>query len=327
MGRNTSAPLSLICTDWDGVDRVHNFLCKYDPFNVLKEATNGGENTEMSIGGESIFGLEDSYSYGDDDKENDNDNDEMRELRYSKIAEFKSVSDQLSASFQSSASATNSVPKGPTAHVSKYDKNQPKLKSKTRLFALPNNMEEQERNPSRPNIYTSICTHGIQAISRSKTHLYSTSTSASFSSSSTSTTYDNAVVNFDYLSILKSSQKLAVIAVEIKEKSIQEGLLASKSMNGLEELLSGTKIDGIDVRTSDNDASTTDSSLLLEEKSVIDVVKDVKQEVQSPYRNLITSSLSVLGSGLIEREVEVSTYELLRILYGYRNTFSINMGG
>ena len=308
MGRNTSAPLSLICTDWDGVDRVHNFLCKYDPFNVLKEAINGGENTEMSLGGETSLGLEDSYSYGDDDKENDNDNDEMRELRYSKIAEFKSISDQLSASFQSSASS--SVPKGPTAHVSKYDKNQPKLKSKTRLFSLPYNMEEQERNPSRPHIFTSICAHGIQTISRSKTHLYSSSTSTS---TSTSTTYDNAVVNFDYLSILKSSQKLAVIAVEKKEKTILEGLLASKSMNGLEELSSGTKIDSIEVRTSDNDASITDNSLLLEENSVIDVEKDVKQEVQSPYRNLITSSLSLLGNGLIEREVEVSTYELLRI--------------
>ena len=301
MGRNTSVPLSLICTDWDGVDRVHNFLCKYDPFNVLKEATNGGENAEMPIGGESSFGLEDSFPYEDDDRENDNDNDEMRELRYSKIAEFKSISDQLSASFQSSASASNSVPKGPTAHVSKYDKNQPKLKSKTKLFSLPHNMEEQERNPSRPNTYTSKCIHGLQTISRSKTHLYSTSIS-------TSTPYDNAVViNFDYLSILKSSQKLAVLAVEKKEKSILEGLLASKSMNGLKEPLSGTKIDSIEVRTSENDASTTDNSQPLEEKSVIDVEKDVKQEVQSPFRNLITSSLSLLGNGLIEREVEVST--------------------
>lgn len=302
MGRNTSVPLSLICTDWDGVDRVHNFLCKYDPFNVLKEATNGGENAEMSIGGEGSFGLEDSFPYEDDDKENDNDNDEMRELRYSKIAEFKSISDQLSASFQSSASASTSIPKGPTAHVSKYDKNQPKLKSKTRLFSLPHNMEEQERNPFRPNTYTSKCIHGIQIICRSKTHLYSTSTS------STSTSYDNAVViNFDYLSILKTSQKLAVIAIEKKEKSILEGLLASKSMNGLEDLSSGTRINNIEVRTSENDASTTDNSMLLEEKSVIDVEKDVKQEVQSPFRNLITSSLSLLGNGLIEREVEVST--------------------
>ena len=296
MGRNTSVPLSLICTDWDGVDRVHNFLCKYDPFNVLKEATSS-ENEDILIGGEYAYGLEGSYPYEDDDKENDD--DEMRELRYSKIAEFKSISDQLSASFGSSASESNSIPRGPAAHVSKYDKNQPKLKSKTRLFALPCHAEVQGMKHSRPHADTSKSTHGIQTLNRRGAHLYST-------------LYDAADVNFDYLSILKSSQKLAVLAVEKKERSILDSLLAFQSISSLDES-TGTKVDSPEVCTIENEKLTTENTL--NEKSEIDLEKVGKQELQSPYRNLITSSLAVLGGGLIEREVEVSE-NVLHDLYG-----------
>jgi hypothetical protein len=288
VGRNTSVPLSLICTDWDGVDRVHNFLCKYDPFNVLKESTSG-ENEDMSRE-EYPYGLGDAYPYEDDDKENDN--DDMRELRYSKIAEFKSLSDQLAASFGPSAPDAPSIPKGPAPHTSKYDKTKPKLKSKTRLFALPHNMEGLETKHSPPITHTSQNTHGTQRPNRRNTHLYSTA-------------YDTALGGFDYLSILKSSQKLAVLAVEKKERSILESLLASKSVSGLDEL-AGSKIDSIETPTSESEASTTDNSV--EEKSDIDADKGSRHEVQGPYRNLITSSLSVLGNGLIEREVEVSTH-------------------
>lgn len=287
VGRNTSLPLSLICTDWDGVDRVHNFLCKYDPFNVLKESTSG-ENDDMARE-EYSYGLGDAYPYEDEDKESDN--DEMRELRYSKIAEFKSLSDQLAASFGPSAPDSSSISKGPAPHTSKYDKTKPKLKSKTKLFALPHKMEGQETKYSSTITHTSH-THGIQSPNRRNTHLYSTA-------------YDTALGGFDYLSILKSSQKLAALAVEKKEKSILESLLASKSVSGVDESASA-KIDSIEAPTSDNEAAITDSSE--EEKSDIDADKGARQEVQGPYRNLITSALSVLSSGLIEREVEVSTY-------------------
>jgi MoxR-like ATPase len=37
VGRNSSPPLSMLCTDWDGVDRVYDFLCKYDPLTVLRQ--------------------------------------------------------------------------------------------------------------------------------------------------------------------------------------------------------------------------------------------------------------------------------------------------
>jgi hypothetical protein len=288
VGRNTSVPLSLICTDWDGVDRVHNFLCKYDPFNVLKESTSG-ENEHMSRE-EYSYGLGDAYPYEDDDEENDN--DVMRELRYSKIAEFKSLSDQLAASFGPSAPDSSSIPKGPAPHTSKYDKTKPKLKSKTKLFSLPHNMEGQETKHSPLIAHTSQHTHGTQRPNRRNTHLYSTA-------------YDTALGGFDYLSILKSSQKLAVLAVEKKEKSILESLLASKSVSGL-DVIAGSKIDTIEAPTSETEVAITDSSV--EEKSDVDADKGARHEVQGPYRNLITSSLSVLSSGLIEREVEVSTY-------------------
>ena len=289
VGRNTSVPLSLICTDWDGIDRVHNFLCKYDPFNVLKESTSG-ENEDLSRE-EYPYGLGDSYPYEDDDKENDN--DEMRDLRYSKIAEFKSLSDQLAASFGPSAPDGPAIPKGPAPHTSKYDKTKPKLKSKTRLFALPRNLEGQEPKHSPLITQTSQYTHGTQSPNRRYAHLYSTA-------------YDTALGGFDYLSILKSSQKLAVLAVEKKEKSILESLLASKSVSGFDESAASSKSDTIDAPTSESEVSTTDSSQ--EEKSDVDADKGARHEVQGPYRNLITTSLSVLGNGLIEREVEVSTH-------------------
>ena len=252
VGRNTSVPLSLICTDWDGIDRVHNFLCKYDPFNVLKESTSG-ENEDLSRE-EYPYGLGDSYPYEDDDKENDN--DEMRDLRYSKIAEFKSLSDQLAASFGPSAPDGPAIPKGPAPHTSKYDKTKPKLKSKTRLFALPRNLEGQETKHSPLITQTSQYTHGTQSPNRRYTHLYSTA-------------YDTALGGFD------------------------ESAASSKS-------------DTIDAPTSESEVSTTDSSQ--EEKSDVDADKGARHEVQGPYRNLITTSLSVLGNGLIEREVEVSTH-------------------
>jgi MoxR-like ATPase len=37
VGRNHSVPLQMLCTDWDGEDRVHNFLFKYDPINILRQ--------------------------------------------------------------------------------------------------------------------------------------------------------------------------------------------------------------------------------------------------------------------------------------------------
>jgi hypothetical protein len=274
---------------------VHNFLCKYDPFNVLKESTSG-ENEDMARE-EYPYGLGDAYPYEDDGKENDN--DEMRELRYSKIAEFKSLSDQLAASFGPSAPDSPSIPKGPAPHTSKYDKTKPKLKSKTRLSALPHNMEGQEMKHSPSIAHTSQHTPGTQRPNRRKTHLYSTA-------------YDTALGGFDYLSILKSSQKLAVLAVEKKERSILESLLASKSVSGLDEL-AGSKIDIIETPTSESEVSVTDSSM--EERSDVDAEKGARHEVQGPYRNLITTSLSVLGSGLIEREVEVSTHCILCTLH------------
>lgn len=38
VGKNSSIPLSMLCTDWDGRHRLHTFLNKYDLANVLRQA-------------------------------------------------------------------------------------------------------------------------------------------------------------------------------------------------------------------------------------------------------------------------------------------------
>ena len=53
VGRNSSVPLSMLCTDWDGEYRVHTFLNKYDLYNILKnrnqnEPTSGIQNAQSS---------------------------------------------------------------------------------------------------------------------------------------------------------------------------------------------------------------------------------------------------------------------------------------
>lgn len=246
-----SAPLGLICTDWDGVNRVHNFLCKYDPFNVLKDA-----REVQGTGGEiqDPYGAfeESGFSFGDDDDEDDGD------FKYRKIQEFKSISDQLSAAY----SPSEKIPREQTPHVSKYDKMKPKLKSNTRLYALPRHFE-CNGTPNRE-----FCsTHRARKQGPRSTALHSTSAEAD-------------VMDFDYLSFLKGSQKLAAIAVEKREKKVADRLLALKNIA----------------------LASSDSA----ERVEISPETVLEQAVQSPYRSLITSALSSLGSGLVERDVEVT---------------------
>jgi hypothetical protein len=44
VGKKTSPPLSLLCTDWDGKCRLHTFLDKYDLANVLRQAGSIDQN-------------------------------------------------------------------------------------------------------------------------------------------------------------------------------------------------------------------------------------------------------------------------------------------
>ena len=43
VGKNKSIPLDMLCTKWDGKERIHTFLSKYDALSVLQAAMN--ENT------------------------------------------------------------------------------------------------------------------------------------------------------------------------------------------------------------------------------------------------------------------------------------------
>jgi len=61
VGRNESYPLNLLCNGNDDVDkgnnenRVYNFLCKYDYFNMMKSGDNKGRNNDGDDG--SIMGM------------------------------------------------------------------------------------------------------------------------------------------------------------------------------------------------------------------------------------------------------------------------------
>ena len=50
VGRNQSIPLGMLCTDWDGVDRVHDFLLKYDLVNILRDQQRRDRELEEGLG-------------------------------------------------------------------------------------------------------------------------------------------------------------------------------------------------------------------------------------------------------------------------------------
>ena len=65
VGRNESYPLNLLCNGNDDVDkgnnenRVYNFLCKYDYFNMMKSGDNKGSNNDGDDG--SIMGMNSEF--------------------------------------------------------------------------------------------------------------------------------------------------------------------------------------------------------------------------------------------------------------------------
>jgi hypothetical protein len=44
VGKNSSVPLNHLCTNWDGQNRVYNFLCKFDPLTILREYNSNNNN-------------------------------------------------------------------------------------------------------------------------------------------------------------------------------------------------------------------------------------------------------------------------------------------
>jgi hypothetical protein len=272
VGRNESVPLSSICTDWDGVNRVHNFLCKYDLFNVLR-AREGGDRSLV----QDPYGLEGTvFPFGDDDEDDVDDTSSS----YKSILEFKEISDQLLRSFNPPEPSSSS--KVQTPHTSKYDKKKPKLKSATRLYALPEDNSCSEECSSAA--HTSHNRYRFRGGGRRR-HVSRLSSSPSLSLSPPET----ASLDFEYISFLKHSQKLALLAVERKEKKIADKLRLD-SPNSAATASAGV----VEVETK-----------VEESKQGVEVPVQIPVLVQSPHRELISGALRALNNGLVERDIEV----------------------
>jgi hypothetical protein len=272
VGRNESVPLSSICTDWDGVNRVHNFLCKYDLFNVLR-AREGGDRSLV----QDPYGLEGTvFPFWDDDEDDVDDTSSS----YKSILEFKEISDQLLRSFNPPEPSSSS--KVQTPHTSKYDKKKPKLKSATRLYALPEDNSCSEECSSAA--HTSHNRYRFRGGGRRR-HVSRLSSSPSLSLSPPET----ASLDFEYISFLKHSQKLALLAVERKEKKIADKLRLD-SPNSAATASAGV----VEVETK-----------VEESKQGVEVPGQIPVLVQSPHRELISGALRALNNGLVERDIEV----------------------
>jgi hypothetical protein len=270
VGRNESVPLSSICTDWDGVNRVHNFLCKYDLFNVLRAREGGDRNLVQDP-----YGLEGTvFPFGDDDEDDVDDTSSS----YKSILEFKDISDQLLRSFNPPEPSSSSIVQTP--HTSKYDKKKPKLKSGTRLYALPKDHSCSEEHSSVA--HTARNRYRFKGDGR-RGHLSRLSSSPSLALSLPET----APLDFEYISFLKHSQKLALLAVERKEKKVADKLRLD-SLNAAATPPAGV----VEMKV---EAS----------KQLVDVPLQIPAVVQSPHRELISGALRALNNGLVERDIEV----------------------
>lgn len=277
MGRNESVPLSLICTDWDGVKRVHNFLCKYDLFNVLRAKEEGDRNLVQDP-----YGLEGTvFPFGDDDEDDVDDTSSS----YKQILEFKEISDQLQRSFNSPDSSSSA--KVQTPHTSKYDKKKPKLKSGTRLYALPKDGSCFEDHSC--DAHTAHNRYRLRGDGR-RGRLLRLASSPSLSLSPPET----AALDFEYISFLKHSQKLAVLAVERKEKKIADKLRLDSP--NVAATTTATSLGGGAVEVEIN---------VEESKQGVEMPVQIPVLVQSPHRELISGALRALNNGLVEREIEV----------------------
>jgi hypothetical protein len=58
VGKNSSLPLNYLCTNWDGQNRVYDFLCKFDPLTILREyQANNNNNNMKSVSSMSLFSI------------------------------------------------------------------------------------------------------------------------------------------------------------------------------------------------------------------------------------------------------------------------------
>ena len=288
VGKNTSVPLGMICTDWDGVDRIHNFLCKYDPFNLLLESK---EKDRMKEKNANINGMSDDLTFQSEsinyDNVNINDND-LNDQKYRKIKDFKSISEKLSENFEVSTDFSSKKKQQP--HISKYNKKQPKLKSGTQLYALPKNFEENY-NSEIFNNEKFYCKSNYnyqknRILRNNKMVLYA---------SKTNSISELSITEFEYIKFLKRAQKIALIEIEKEEKNSENNLFLhnSNSENREEGEIAGN------VEKEGNDEN--------DEKQI-----GVENGENGSYRGLLRDSLKVLSDGLIERDVEVRTCVVLK---------------
>lgn len=259
---------------------MHTFLCKYDLFNVLKEA-----NEADGVSAQSPF-LDGAFPF---DLEDDDEDDGPSKIDM--MLRFKELSDQITDTFSSSLS-TPSVRdsegggdgRAQAPHKSKYDSKKPKLKSNTRLYAItPHSAPTRTRH-----LRTRAVRRGDGGVSRvSPLQLSSSDTAV-------------GVIDFDYLSFLKASQKLAVIAVERQEQKVAARLQALRNISvpiTAEGVGQGGSESMPEVQQSDSGSSAGGGLGVKEEGE--------EGRHQSPYRNIITGALNTLGNGLVERDIEV----------------------
>ena len=301
----------MICTDWDGVDRIHNFLCKYDPFNLLQESKEKNKIQEDNQNGNSDYN---EYNYefnnhninddllsnlGNDDYDNNDNNDDSNDRKYRKIQEFKSISETLSENFENSLDL--SAKKTQQPHVSKYNKKQPKLKSGTKLFALPKSLEENYNSEINTNINKNLIRgmniNTFQSIYGRKTNNNNNDHNdmALYASSLTSST-DMISNEFDYITFLKKAQKLAIFEVEKEEKNTENFTFETvNNSNSESESIRGNELTEGNQGEEGNSAGNGTN------------VRIEKGE-HGPYRGVLKDTLRILAEGLVERDVEVFLY-------------------
>ena len=288
VGKNTSIPLGMICTDWDGVDRIHNFLCKYDPFNLLLESKEKNRMTDNNLNSIdmndelTLYSKSNNINNNIDNNNNNHDND-FNDQKYRKIKEFKSISEKLSENFEISGEISSKKTK--KVHESKYNKKQPKLKSGTQLYAFPRNFEENysigtdnNKNCHSINTQNNCKSNNIyqrnKILRNSKTALYA---------SKSNLVSESSITEFDYISFLKKAQKIAVIEIEKEEKNPENNIFLNKI-------------------NSENRIGENSGNIGNEDKKI-----EIENGGNGSYRGVLRDSLNVLAEGLIERDVEVRT--------------------
>ena len=289
VGKNTSIPLGMICTDWDGVDRIHNFLCKYDPFNLLLESkeknrmTNNNLNSIDMNDDLTLYSESNNNNNNVNNNNNDNHDNDLNNQKYRKIKEFKSISEKLSENFEISSDSSSKKTK--KTHESKYNKKQPKLKSGTQLYALPKNFEE---NYSTGNENIKNCDSLTSQNYCNSNNIYQknkilrNSKMVLYASKSNSVS-ESSITEFDYITFLKKAQKIALIEIEKEEKNPENNIFLNNinSENRIGENL--------------GDVGNQDKKI------------EIENGENGSYRGVLRDSLKVLAEGLIERDVEVRT--------------------